>query len=40
MSKKKIGDILVELNLITQDQLKDCLEEQKTSGKTFKSNFT
>ena len=35
MSKKKVGDILVELNLITQDQLKEYLEEQKTSGKNL-----
>ena len=39
MSKKKIGEILVDLKLITQDQLNDCLEEQKTSGKHLSQIF-
>ena len=29
MSKKKVGDILVELNLITQDQLKRVFRRTK-----------
>lgn len=33
MLKKKIGDILVELNIITQDQLNEALAEEKSSGK-------
>ncbi len=33
---KKIGQILVESRLITTDQLKICLTDQKTSGKTQK----
>ncbi len=33
MTKKKIGDILVEKKLITTDQLYACLDEQRISGK-------
>jgi general secretion pathway protein E len=33
MLRKKIGDILVDLNIITPQQLADCLQEQKTTGK-------
>jgi general secretion pathway protein E len=33
MLKKKIGDILVTLNVITQEQLDEALQEQKTTGK-------
>ncbi|KKQ32588.1 MAG: General secretory pathway protein E [candidate division TM6 bacterium GW2011_GWF2_37_49] len=33
MLKKKIGEILVELNIITQNQLNDALVEEKSSGK-------
>lgn len=35
MLKKKIGEILIEFNLITPDKLQECLEEQKVSGKTL-----
>jgi type IV-A pilus assembly ATPase PilB len=33
MLKKKIGDILVDLKVITAEQLQSCLQEQKTTGK-------
>ena len=33
MTKKKIGDILVDKMLVTEDQLQACLEEQRISGK-------
>ncbi len=33
MLKKKIGDILIELKVVTLDQLDGCLAEQKSSGK-------
>ncbi len=33
MLKKKIGDILIELNIITSQQLAEALHEQKTTGK-------
>ena len=33
MLKKKIGDILVDLQVITQEQLNETLQEQKTTGK-------
>ena len=32
MLKKKFGDILVELNIVTQEQVDDAAEEQKKSG--------
>ena len=32
ISKKRIGEILIERKLITEAQLKDALQEQKTSG--------
>lgn len=35
MLKKKIGDILVELNLLTQEQLNTALEEEKSASKTL-----
>jgi general secretion pathway protein E len=35
MLKKKIGEILIELNLVTPEKLQECVEEQKTSGKTL-----
>jgi len=33
MVKKKLGDILVELKVLTPEQLLECLIEQKESGK-------
>lgn len=33
MLKKKIGDILVDLKVITKEQLEECLKEQKDTGK-------
>jgi len=33
MTKKKIGDLLVEKGLVTNDQLTECLKEQGISGK-------
>ncbi len=33
MLRKKIGDILIDLNVITEDQLQECLKEQKETGK-------
>jgi|WetSurMetagenome_2_1015567.scaffolds.fasta_scaffold89333_1 type II secretion system protein E len=33
MLKKKIGDILIDLNIITSQQLTEALHEQKTTGK-------
>lgn len=33
MLKKKIGDILIELKVLTQQQLDECLAEQKSTGK-------
>jgi general secretion pathway protein E len=33
MLKKKIGDILIELKILTPQQLEECLEEQKSTGK-------
>lgn len=33
MLKKKIGDILIDLGFVTQQQLAECLEEQKATGK-------
>lgn len=33
MLKKKLGDILVDLGIITQSQLQECQEEKKTTGK-------
>lgn len=33
MVKDRIGDILVELNIITAEQLAECLQEQKATGK-------
>lgn len=33
MLKKKLGDILIDLNLITTEQLQEVLKEQKSSGK-------
>jgi len=33
MTKKKIGDLLVEKGLVTNDQLSECLKEQGISGK-------
>ncbi|KKQ48782.1 MAG: General secretion pathway protein F [candidate division TM6 bacterium GW2011_GWF2_38_10] len=35
MLKKKIGDILIEMRIITQQQLDDCLEEQRSTGKVL-----
>jgi len=35
MLRKKIGDILIELGVLTQEQLQECLKEQKTTGKLF-----
>ncbi len=33
MLKKKLGDILIDLNIVTAEQLEDVLKEQKASGK-------
>jgi general secretion pathway protein E len=33
MLKKKLGDILIDLNIVTPEQLQDVLKEQKSSGK-------
>lgn len=33
MLKKKLGDILIERNIITSAQLQECLHEQKATGK-------
>lgn len=33
MLKKKLGDILIDLNILTAEQLEDVLKEQKASGK-------
>lgn len=33
MLRKKIGDILIDLNIISLEQLQECLKEQKTTGK-------
>ena len=30
--KKKLGDLLVEVGIITSEQLKEAIEEQKTKG--------
>lgn len=35
MLKKKLGDILIDLNIVTPEQLQDVLKEQKASGKTM-----
>jgi len=35
MVKKKLGDILVEHKIITPEQLLDCLQEQKSTGKSL-----
>jgi general secretion pathway protein E len=35
MLKKKIGDILVDLKVLTSRQLEECLAEQKTTGSQF-----
>jgi len=35
MVKKQIGDILVEHKVITPEQLLDCLQEEKTTGKSL-----
>ncbi len=35
MLKKKIGEILIELKVLTQQQLDECLAEQKTSGSSL-----
>ncbi len=32
MLKKKLGDILIDLNVITPEQLQECLREEKTTG--------
>ncbi len=37
MLRKRIGDILIEMGLLTQQQLDECLVEQKTSGKLLGS---
>ena len=33
MLRKRIGDILIDLNIISEEQLQECLKEQKTTGK-------
>lgn len=33
LKKKKLGDILVEANRITKEQLKSALDKQKSKGK-------
>lgn len=33
MLRKKIGEILIDLHVITPQQLQECLDEQKTSGR-------
>lgn len=35
MLKKKLGDILIDLNIVTPEQLQDVLREQKASGKVL-----
>ncbi len=37
MLRKKIGEILVDLNLISQDQLNESVEEQKTTNKNLEA---
>lgn len=33
MLKKRIGDILIDLKVVTPEQLQECLQEQKSTGK-------
>lgn len=33
--RKRLGEILVEANMITEDQLKDCLDEQAKTNESL-----